>query len=177
MVRILAILFLVSISLCTIKNVHAQKMEKESKIKENEFPDKAQQYLNRNFPEKMKIKYYIEESENDTYYESKFFCEDEYYSVKFYKDGSLYDTEKMIEREAIAQDTWQNIKSTFDNDFIKWKISKIQKRWYKQSVEFEITLDGKLKNEIQPFEYKFSIDGTLIEKQRIETRFNDIEFF
>ena len=173
-VLIIQSFFLISIFNCEIS--YAQKIEKEKKISENQFPENARQYLKQNYPEKLKVKYYLEKSKSNTYYECKFFCKGSHYSIKFYEDGTLYDTEKVINQQEIAQDTWSKIKSTFDEDFKRWKIYKIQMRWYKQTIEYEIMVEGKLKNRIQPFEYNFSDDGKVLQKQLIDSRISNIMF-
>ncbi|MFW5761720.1 MAG: hypothetical protein ACOCXH_12135 [Cyclobacteriaceae bacterium] len=157
--------------------VNAQKIEKEKKIRRAKFPVKALEYLNRHFDKVDKVKFYRESTEDSTFFESKFTCQGDFYSVKFNPDGSLYDIEKLISVDNIPDTVLKKIKNRFDNDFKRWKIQKIQQRQFRGSIEFEIVVKGKLAKQIEVFEFHFSKSGDFLNKQKIESRFTDIVFF
>lgn len=170
-------LFLLVI-ICIFKfSAFAQKIEKEKLINKNKFPDKALKYLNQHFDQQKGIKYYREKTEDSVFYESKFNCNGEFFSVKFYTNGVLYDIEKIINKEQISDEAWKKINTKFDHDFKRWKVTKIQKRFYDNSEEYEIIAEGKLKKQVKVFEYHFSEEGIFLSKEEVEGRFTDILFF
>jgi len=156
---------------------YAQKIEKEKSINRGKFPEKAIEYLNQEYSEMNRVKYYLEKTQDAIFYESKFECKGDFFSVKFNDDGSLYDIEKLITEEEISESAQQKIKSRFDDDFIRWKIKKIQQRNYQGSLEYEIVVEGKKSKQIKTYEFHFSKSGNFLNQEEIESRFTDIIFF
>lgn len=169
----LIILIICNFSFCC----YAQKVEKEKSINRAKFPEKSIEYLNQNFSEMNGVKYYQEKTKDAIYYECKFQCKGEYFSVKFNDNGSLYDIEKLISEKDISDPALQKIKSRLDDDFTRWKIKKIQERNFQGKLEYEIVVEGKKAKQIKAHEFHFSESGNFLNQAEIEGRFTDIMFF
>lgn len=164
-------------------NVYSQKLERESRIKSNQVPIVALNYV-----ESTSIgfaKWYKETGLKSTSYEAKFKHNDYRYSVEFSADGMLEDIEIEIEFKQIAKSTQGPIVQYLNEHFKSFKFQKIQIQ-YKQtelatllnekvpktdaSHAFEIVIKGKKTKLTRLWELTFTADGQFVSIDQILNR-------
>jgi len=148
----------------------------ERRVKEDIFPELAMVYLSRNYPQRTNNKYYLEQTADTTYYEAKFSQFQDKYSVKFTKQGDLYDVEKTITKNQIPAEVIKKIDLRLDDDFRSYEIQKIQLRDFKSQQQYELVVRGRTPKSIRDYEYKFGENGKFLEKLQIRDRSDDILF-
>lgn len=169
--------------------VAQQKFEKESRIKVDEVPESAKQFIG-NLQVKGKVKWYLEESLEGTSIEAKFKRNAEKYSVEFSPSGEIQDVEIEIKQKAIASDVYAKIDEALKATFSSYKLIKIQKQLIGEQTNllnalqqqvaldsitknFEIVLKGVNEEGRKWYEYTFSEEGELLDKSVIIFRNTD----
>ena len=170
-----------------------QKLEKESRIKSNEVPQAALDFVDQlNFSKK--IKWYKEEGLNKTSLEAKTKHEKRKYSVEFNSSGEIEDIEIKVGWNTLPPATQKNITEYLQSKYDKYKLKKIQIQYsgqpnllintIKQMINqpevltrYEIIVNAKTKKGREQFEYLFSETGQKISKSKIIFRNTDhLEF-
>lgn len=169
------------------------KLEREYRIQASEVPDKAIQFVAETYSEDLKIKWYLEESDDGKSYEAKFKWNKNRHSVEFDFNGIIEDIEIIAQPESIPQEVLLEVKNEIAYHFDRFKIRKIQVQYsgtavqlsnaiknfdYKQVVKkFEIIVEGNKDRQIGLWECLFDADGKLLSKRRIiEKPTNNLDF-
>ncbi|MCI4651394.1 hypothetical protein [Phaeodactylibacter sp.] len=171
--------------ICFAVSAHAQKYEREARIKAAEMPAPALTYLAKTYPERSRTRHYEEHSrqgkeENlQRFFESKFKMDGYRYSVKFDSLGALYDVERIVAFEQLPSPARQVIEEDLGNTFRHFRIEKIQERYAPsgQLIGYEIEIRGKRNNTVGQFELQYSPDGTRQSLEPIESDPNPFFFF
>ena len=175
--------------------VVAQKIERESRIKEGEVPEKAIEWSKDAFEGLGKIKWYRElssESENEATkesYEAKLYWKGKYHSVEFDKNGNIEDIEIIRSWRELSEEVREKLEEYFKEEYDKYKIQKIQIQYTGSSdnlediideeefeditTRYEIVYYGKNSENKYLWEGLFNETGEFIEKSRIVQRPTD----
>ncbi|HKK87245.1 MAG TPA: hypothetical protein VJ917_00260 [Saprospiraceae bacterium] len=154
-----------------------QKLEIEKRIRQDDFPVKAIQYLEENYGLEGKIKWYTEESGEQKSYEAKFSREQQLYSVEFYEDGSLMDVEIEISYEDIPAESRSLIEKKWDHDFRKSRVRRVQQQESELGRRYEIIVRGKKDKNTELYEYLFESDGQFVKSLMILARPDDLNLY
>lgn len=183
-------IFTVSLLLCYFSFSFSQeKFEKEYRLKIEEIPQAAKDFISK-FNFEKKVKWYKEESDRGNSIEAKTKYKDSRYSIEFETNGTLEDVEIKVDFESLPKVVQQFISKTFSTTFQKWKIDKVQlqysgepsavfsfisKKASKEDIviNFEVVVRGKNDNRYYPYEFLFSEEGKTISKQKINYRNTD----
>ena len=122
------------------------KYEREYRIKKNQFPVQAHQFIEDQLQNARKIRYYRETDSTKVSYEAKFKLDKLHYSVEFDEQGRLEDIEILIKEVDIPNDTFAAITSYLQNNFSKYRIRRIQQQY---PVNENETVEETLKNAFQ----------------------------
>ncbi|MCZ4409898.1 hypothetical protein O3Q51_13840 [Cryomorphaceae bacterium 1068] len=169
------------------------KVEREYKIKKEEVPQKALEFINEieSLSPKTKVNWYREEAADSESVEAKFKVQKRSYSIEFSIQGELQDVEIRIGERDIPKMTRKAIKESLNAEFIKWAIKKVQLQWVGESslvissidrnerqegVEenYEIVIKGETDKSKSYFELLFDSSGNLLRKSRIVENSSDI---
>jgi len=169
------------------------KFEKEYRIKPEEVPEKARQFLYSheiNFSEK----WYFEENKLGNSVEAKLKYNKKKYSVEFDTLGTIQDIEVETDFNEIAESTQSKITTSLQKSFSKYKIRKLQVQYSGEiksfihflkstnpmknfMVRYELIVKGKNKDGIELYEITFNENGEMIKTEKIIFRNTDnLEF-
>ncbi len=174
----LAITGLFSVQLCA-----QEKFEKESRMKEQDVPQKAIQFID-SLPIKCKVKWYLEEGLERNSIEAKFKWHKKKYSVEFDTLGVIEDVEIEIKENKVPEKLMESMQSQLQKNCVKHKVSKIQIQYsgshsalLKQlnsdelvvgvTVNYELIVQCKSTDSTDLFEYVFNDAGELVSTARI----------
>lgn len=152
----------------------AQKYEVERRVDAGEFPASAVEYLQQAFPEKRKVKFFKETSQQGESYEAKFQWEGYRYSVEFGPEGKLQDVEREVRYRDLPEPVRRKIEAQWAKDFRKHRVDRTQEQTVGERLRYEIIVRGKEAGGVSYFEYLFERDGALVERQQIVLPPNDI---
>lgn len=176
MLRLIALVLPISLTISL--SLTAQKIEIERRISIDSLPSQMLLFLEKEYPEKRKEKYYQEQNEEGTFYEAKFDFNDFLYSVKFYPDGRLYDTERKIKFAAIPKTLRRRMTQVLEEQLLRSRVVKVQEILEAGKLTgYEVEVKGKSKEHIGYFELTFNAEGRLETLETIEQRPNDFLFF
>lgn len=159
------------------------KVEKEYRIKSSQVPKEALDFIKK-CPFKKKIKWYIEESQNEKSIEAKTFYQKRKYSIEFTNEGEPEDVEIKIPFSELSIDLQNTIQSSLDSIFTKSKIKKNQIQWVgdratlvslinKKNIKaayttnYELIVKGKKEKHYHYYELLYSNDGVLLKMLRV----------
>ncbi len=166
-----------------------EKFEREHKISIEEVPQQALKFINS--PKLTnKIKWYREINSEYSTIEAKTEVNGIKYSIEFTLDGLIEDIEVEIKFNKLSEKTRQNIREVLDSTFIKHKIRKTQIQYVGEpkelkhflegtisadnlSVNYEVVLKAKDLVRWSLYEFLFSEEGSLLDKNRIVFRNTD----
>ena len=157
------------------------KVEREHRIKKNQFPDAAHDFIQEKLKDAKKIRFYKETDTTKITYEAKFKKDKLHYSVEFDESGKLEDIEILIKEVDVPEDSWSQITKFLKEKFKKYKIRKIQQQYpitsggtaestltnafqhlLIPSLHYELMVWGKIQEEHADFEILFGADGGFI---------------
>ncbi|WP_019669111.1 hypothetical protein [Eudoraea adriatica] len=157
------------------------KVEREHRIKKNQFPDAAHDFIQEKLQDAKKIRFYKETDTTKITYEAKFKKDKLHYSVEFDESGKLEDIEILIKEVDVPEDSWSQITKFLKEKFNKYKIRKIQQQYpitrgetaestlnnafqnlLIPSLNYELMVWGKIQEEHADFEILFGADGGFI---------------
>ncbi len=157
------------------------KVEREHRIKKNQFPEAAHDFIKEKLPNAKKLRFYKETDTTKISYAAKFRKDKLYYSVEFDESGKLEDIEILIKEVDVPEDSWLNITKFLEEKFNKFKIRKIQQQYpiaSDQTVEttlnnafqnllipslnYELLVRGKIHDEHADYEILFGAEGDFI---------------
>jgi hypothetical protein len=159
--------------------VFAQKIEVEKRVSEQEFPAAAINRLDQDFQGRKCTRHYLESDGDTTNFEAKFKWQGERYSVEFFKNGELKDTEKQVDFKKITAVAQEKINGRLRQDFKKFKVKKVQEQTLPglPGHRFEIEVKGKNSEGAGYFEYLFEENGSLIRSRKIILPSNNITLY
>lgn len=180
---------LLSYFLLTCSLFAQQKYEREYRVKPEEVPGAARDFLN-SCSFSAKVKWYGEESLEGHSVEAKLKEENVKYSIEFDTLGNLQDVEIDIAWQEIEQRTQENILANLNQEFEKHRLIKIQLQWTGSEEallelirtgktdkafnrKYEIVLKGKKDKKSAWYEFLFSEDGSIERKAIIIFRNTD----
>jgi len=171
-------------TVCMLATAVSQtKLEKEYRLKAEEVPREALQYVN-SFNFKNNVKWYFERNETASSIEAKTYTEEGKYSIEFSDNGSLEDIEIEMDFNAVPEVTRLVIQSYFKNNFKRHNIRKtqmqitgdpadIKSRLTSKSqpapiaINYELIAKGKDDEGVHLYELLFSENGELIRRAKI----------
>ncbi len=174
----LGLIVLFTVPLCA-----QEKFEKESRMKEQDVPTKAVQFID-SLPIKCNVKWYLEEGLKGNSVEAKFKWHKKKYSIEFDTLGVIEDVEIEIREKKIPSGLMNSISTQLENDCLKYDIEKIQIQYQgshnlllKQlnseevisgiSVSYELIVRCKSTENICLFEYVFGDTGAVTSTSKI----------
>lgn len=147
------------------------KVEREHRIKKNQFPETAHEFIQEKLEEAKKIRFYKETDTTKISYEAKFKKDKLYYSIEFDESGKLEDIEISIKEVDVPEDSWSKITKFLNEKFTKFKIRKIQQQYLITSDETaETTLNNAFQNLLIP-----SLNYELMVRGKIQDVHSDFE--
>lgn len=147
------------------------KVEREHRIKKNQFPETAHEFIQEKLEEAKKIRFYKETDTTKISYEAKFKKDKLYYSIEFDESGKLEDIEISIKEVDVPEDSWSKITEFLNEKFTKFKIRKIQQQYPITSDETaETTLNNAFQNLLIP-----SLNYELMVRGKIQDVHSDFE--
>ena len=147
------------------------KVEREHRIKKNQFPDAAHDFIKEKLKDAKKIRFYKETDTTKITYEAKFKKDKLHYSIEFDESGKVEDIEILIKEVDVPQDSWSNITKFLREKFDKYKIRKIQQQYSFTSDETaETTLNIAFQNLLIP-----SLNYAIIVRGKIQDNHADFE--
>ncbi len=167
-------IFLLMLLLLSVGFAAAQKYEVERRVDLQEFPASAVEYLQQAFPEKKKLKYYKETSQQGESYEAKFEWLGYRYSVEFGPEGDLQDVEREVRYRDLPGPVRRQMEVQWTKDFRRHRIDRTQEQMVDDRLRYEIIVRGKDSNGVSYFEYLFEDDGAFVKRQKIVLPPNDV---
>ncbi|HSZ71961.1 MAG TPA: hypothetical protein VK750_04750 [Cytophagaceae bacterium] len=134
----------------------------EKKIKKEHVPEKIRLYLQREYKDAKKIKYYIESDEDTTFYEVELIQNKEKISLSFLKDGTLYEIEKKIQFKDLPLPTQSNIETYLSKSYSKYNITDVQFVNPHLKTEYELNVKTKSESGTKFYEMFFNAEGQLL---------------
>ncbi len=166
-----------------------QKFEKESRLKPDDFPKKALQFIEAVEME-TNWKWYFEENLQGNSVEAKTKHQGKRYSVEFDTSGKIQDVEVEKSWQEMDEPLRSNILQALDSIFNSHKIDKIQIQYSAENpvllailnnktdfsnfkVQYEIVVKGKKTGRPKLYELTFTENGELLESSEIIFRNTD----
>ena len=160
------------------------KMEREHRIKKSQFPEKALQYINERLVDARRIRFYKETDSATVSYEVKFKKDRLKYSIEFGETGILEDIEILIKPIDIPDETYAKINLYLKQNFISYRINRLQQQYevgendaettLKHAfqnlmlpyIKYELIVAGKQDKAYEQFEILFDSDGNFMKKRK-----------
>ncbi len=115
------------------------KVEREHRIKKNQFPDAAHDFIKEKLQDAKKIRFYKETDTTKISYEAKFKKDKLHYSVEFDESGKLEDIEILIKEVDVPEDSWSKI-----TKFLKKSLLSIKSEKFNNSILLPLLKQPKL---------------------------------
>lgn len=185
----LTFIFLIII-LFSGKAFSQKKVEQEKRIKKQDVPEIALDWLQDSFEGRKKVRWYQEISDQGLSFEAKFLWSGKFHSVEFDSLGKIQDVEIEIQQKEIGSETESNILSFLSTEYSEFRIERIQKQYSGDAddleeffeegeingltVRYEIEYIAKTASGKQTFwEGLFDQKGKIISKREVEIRIMD----
>lgn len=181
------LLFSWCLVICSLSARTQEKAEKEFRLKLEEVPVAARQFIDQT-NEASSFKWYKEIGLNTSSIEAKAKIDGKRYSVEFDSLGEIEDVEVEIEWESLRENIRSVICGKLSSDFTKFKLVKVQQQFTGDAsalisvinsrkketkgltIKYEIVLEGKTESEITPYEYTFDAQGQFVKRLKIVSR-------
>jgi hypothetical protein len=146
------------------------KTEKEERIRSVDFPASALVFLQKNFKNVKKIKFFREKTTDSVFFEAKFKYQKNTNSVKFFENGKFYDTEVEVQKKELEKEKLALIEAALGKLFFKFNIIKIQMQFLENQtfIGFEIEVKGFSEKEEGFFEINLDKFGNVYKTRKIE---------
>ncbi|MGB5377722.1 hypothetical protein [Muriicola sp.] len=178
-------LFLMVLSLLWSFPVWAQaKYEREFRIKQADFPQKALTLIKDEIQGVKRLRFYKEIDSTTISFEAKFKKDRLLYSIEFNTEGELQDIEILIQESDIPNDVLEAITAHLKQTYSNFKIRKIQQQYplrkgeqlrglLKEAfqnlllpyVNYELIISCKAVSGRREFEYLFNAEGNFLSKR------------
>ncbi len=142
------------------------KIERETRVKRHNVPERAREFINDAFEGFKRVKWYFEESNEGDSYEAKFRFQKKQYSVKFDTQGLIVDIEWIIPFEDVAQTAKESITGYFNENFISYRILKIQVQLLGSEDDLEDYIDEDEYDGVV-INYEFEIQGKTPDENKL----------
>ena len=141
------------------------KVEREHRIKKNQFPETAHEFIKEKLQDAKKLRFYKETDSAKISYQARFKKDKLYYSIEFDESGKLEAIEISIKEVDVPEDSWSKITKFLNEQFTKYKIRKIQQQYPITSDESaETTLNNAFQNLLIPsLNYDLLVRGKIHE--------------
>lgn len=164
---------------------NAQKVEREFRISQDEFPARAIQFLNAANVELKRVKWYEEIQEDKMSFEAKVKIEKILYSIEFDSLGHIEDIEKLVPFKKLPPGVQHVLCSALKSELGKYKIIKTQIQFthfkknkfnlnelsdQNSTVNYEIKLYDKKDKSKRLMEYLVSDKGEILSSQEVIIR-------
>lgn len=176
-------LLLIIAFVCSSNLIAQEKFEKESRIKADDAPSKAQLFID-SLNITNKVKWYKEEGLDRNSIEAKFKYNNSKYSVEFNMLGHVEDIEIEVNFEDLESNLKDAIILQLKTDCSKHKIVKVQKQYtgsesnlysiFKTNktsssltIKYELIVRCRQQKKVNLFEYLFNYKGELISTSKI----------
>jgi hypothetical protein len=176
----------IAVSLLLSSSAFGQKVERESRIKSPEVPEKALEYIRPANPmAERQLQWYRETGLESISFEAKFKHERRWYSVEFSEEGVLEDIEIEIDLHQVPEPTRESIDKYLEAEFKRHRIKKVQIQYKQTSLQtlikeevpktdsphaFELVVKGKKSRLMKLWEVAFSSTGKFISIDQILNR-------
>ncbi|PWL32298.1 hypothetical protein [uncultured Roseivirga sp.] len=173
----------IAVLLLLSSSAFGQKVERESRIKNPEVPEKALEYIEQTSLDK--VKWYRETGLESISFEAKFKHERRWYSVEFSEEGVLEDIEIEIDLHQVPEPTRELIDKYLEAEFKRHRIKKVQIQYKQTPLQtlireevpktdsphaFELVVKGKKSKLMKLWEVAFSSTGKFISIDQILNR-------
>lgn len=173
----------IAVLLLLSSSAFGQKVERESRIKSPEVPEKALEYIEQTSLDK--VKWYRETGLESISFEAKFKHERRWYSVEFSEEGVLEDIEIEIDLHQVPEPTRESIDKYLEAEFKRHRIKKVQIQYKQTPLQtlikeevpktdsphaFELVVKGKKSRLMKLWEVAFSSTGKFISIDQILNR-------
>ena len=172
------------ISFIPILSLAQEKIEREKRIKSNEVPSKAIEWMDDAYEDlENQIKWYFEETSGRYSYEAKVKFMDDLHSIEFDTLGNIQDIEIIKEWDELLPEVKENLQNYFQSNFKKFKIRKIQIQYTGDeddledlidenefddlTIRYEIKFYGKTEQDKKIWEALFDDEGKYIQKREV----------
>lgn len=162
-------------ALCSNQLYAQQKYEKESRLKENEVPDKALHFID-SLEVESRVRWYLEKGLERTSIEAKFKLNNQKYSIEFDTIGNLEDIETQVKWSGLQKPLRDSISFYLGANCKKFKIQKVQIQYSGDRsvllskiktgestedciIRYEIVVKCYYDKNVNLFEYLFSDSG------------------
>lgn len=182
--------FLIFIILCFVHCAHAQqKFEKEYRLKTQEVPSLARQFVD-SLDFDRRVKWYMEISQDGKSVEAKSKRNGQRYSIEFDSTGILQDVEIEVRFGTIPEKLRETITQNLDVELDRFRITKTQEQltgarkdlltYLKGgpdktalTTRYEAIVRGTKDGERNEFEYTFSLSGEIEKSSKVVFRNTD----
>ncbi len=178
-------LFLMILSLLWCFPGRAQaKYEREFRIKQADFPQKALTLIKDEIQGVKRLRFYKEIDSTTISFEAKFKKDRLFYSIEFNTEGELQDIEILIQESDIPNDVLEAITAHLKQTYSNFKIRKIQQQYplrkgeqlrglLKEAfqnlllpyINYELIISCKAVSGRREFEYLFNAKGNFLSKR------------
>lgn len=173
----------IAVLLLLSSSAFGQKVERESRIKSTDVPEKALEYIEQTSLDK--VKWYRETGLESISFEAKFKHERRWYSVEFSEEGVLEDIEIEIDLHQVPEPTRELIDKYLEAEFKRHRIKKVQIQYKQTPLQtlikeevpktdsphaFELVVKGKKSKLMKLWEVAFSSTGKFISIDQILNR-------
>ncbi len=177
--------FLMVLSLLWCFPLWAQaKYEREFRIKQADFPQKALALIKDEIQGVKRLRFYKEIDSITVSFEAKFKKDRLFYSIEFNTEGELEDIEILIQESDIPNDVLEAITAHLMQTYSNFKIRKIQQQYplrkgeqlrglLKEAfqnlllpyINYELIISCKAVSGRREFEYLFNAEGNFLSKR------------
>lgn len=189
MINFRAIVVLISILFFGLFEASAQdslKQEIEKRIRQQDMPEPALDFLKNWLKHSRRIRYYYQTDGEDISYEAKLIREGRRFSIEFNEAGTLLDIEELISYDRLPQSTKLRIDSVLVSSYQKHKIRRLQRQFLpssekeyeklkafsfsKNGERYELEIDTQNNSSVQSYEILFNALGQPIQRRLIVRR-------
>ena len=181
--RLLFIIFSVTYGVAQEKN------EVEKRVKKDEIPNQAKEWLEDAFEQKRRTKWYYQTDGEKQVYEAKLKQNKHLYSVEFDMEGKVENIEIKIKENEIKEEAYQTIFDYFKSNYSRYSLKKIQIQYTGESddledlidedeienlvINYEIEYYGRTDKDNTLWEGLFDANGRLIKKRSVNLKLTD----
>ena len=181
--RLLFIIFSVTYGVAQEKN------EIEKRVKKDEIPKQAKEWLKDAFEQKRRTKWYYQTDGVKEVYEAKLKQNKHLHSVEFDLKGNVENIEIKIKENEIREEAYQGIFDYFKSNYTRYSLKKIQIQYTGEAddledlideneienlvINYEIEYYGKTDKNNTLWEGLFDSNGKLIEKRSVKLKLTD----
>jgi len=151
-------------SLCVSQNIS----EREYRIKKNEFPEIAYEFIRTELSNVRKLRFYKELDSTKIIYKAKLKKDKLYYCLEFDAFGMLKNIEVLIARVDLPNDSFSEIQTYLGKNINKYKIQRISQQYVvTEESTVKITLINAFQNLILPsINYELVVSGDSDKERR-----------